>query len=81
MGGAHGGIKGKGPFPYEQNAHVPLLIAHPAAKAGATTTALTSHLDLLPTFVGRRRRGGRRRCRRCRVTTSRACSPIPSAQT
>jgi arylsulfatase A-like enzyme len=52
MGGAHGGIKGKGPFPYEQNAHVPLLIAHPASKAGATTTALTSHLDLLPTFVG-----------------------------
>jgi arylsulfatase A-like enzyme len=52
MGGAHGGIKGKGPFPYEQNAHVPLLIAHPAAKAGATTAALTSHLDLLPTFVG-----------------------------
>jgi arylsulfatase A-like enzyme len=52
MGGAHGGIKGKGPFPYEQNAHVPLLIAHPAAKAGATSAALTSHLDLLPTFVG-----------------------------
>jgi arylsulfatase A-like enzyme len=52
MGGAHGGIKGKGPFPYEQNSHVPLLIAHPAAKAGATTAALTSHLDLLPTFVG-----------------------------
>jgi arylsulfatase A-like enzyme len=52
MGGAHGGIKGKGPFPYEQNAHVPLLIAHLAAKAGATTAALTSHLDLLPTFVG-----------------------------
>jgi arylsulfatase A-like enzyme len=52
MGGAHGGIKGKGPFPYEQNTHVPLLIAHPAAKAGATTAALTSHLDLLPTFVG-----------------------------
>ncbi len=52
MGGAHGGIKGKGPFPYEQNAHVPLLIAHPAAKAGATTAVLTSHLDLLPTFVG-----------------------------
>jgi arylsulfatase A-like enzyme len=52
MGGAHGGIKGKGPFAYEQNSHVPLLIAHPAAKAGATTAALTSHLDLLPTFVG-----------------------------
>jgi arylsulfatase A-like enzyme len=52
MGGAHGGIKGKGPFAYEQNAHVPLLIAHPAAKAGAMTSTLTSHLDLLPTLVG-----------------------------
>ena len=52
MGGAHGGLKGKGPFSYEENAHVPLLIAHPAGKAGATCLALTSHLDLLPTFVG-----------------------------
>jgi arylsulfatase len=52
MGGAHGGLKGKGPFVYEQNAHVPLIIAHPAAKAGGTCSALTSHLDLLPTFVG-----------------------------
>src|SRR6516165_2019789 len=52
MGGAHGGLKGKGPFAYEANAHVPLVIAHPAGKAGAATTALTSHIDLLPTFAG-----------------------------
>src|SRR6516165_6777885 len=52
MGGAHGGLKGKGPFTYEENIHVPLMIAHPAAKAGATCFALTSHIDLLPTFVG-----------------------------
>jgi len=52
MGGSHGGLKGKGPFSYEQNVHVPLIIAHPAAKAGATCSALTSHLDLVPTFVG-----------------------------
>jgi len=52
MGGAHGGLKGKGPFAYEANAHVPLVIAHPASKAAAATTALTSHIDLLPTFVG-----------------------------
>jgi len=52
MGGAHGGLKGKGPFSYEANAHVPLVIAHPAGKAGAATSALTSHLDLLPTFFG-----------------------------
>lgn len=52
MGGSHGGLKGKGPFVYEQNAHVPLVIAHPAGPSGATCTALTSHLDLVPTFVG-----------------------------
>ncbi len=52
MGGAHGGLKGKGPFSYEANAHVPLVIAHPTGEAGASTCALTSHLDLLPTFVG-----------------------------
>src|SRR5262245_58028631 len=33
VGGAHGGLKGKGPFSYEENAHVPFIIAHPAAKA------------------------------------------------
>jgi arylsulfatase A-like enzyme len=52
MAGAHGGLKGKGPFSYEENAHVPLVVAHPAGIAGATCAALTSHLDLLPTFVG-----------------------------
>jgi arylsulfatase len=51
MGGAHGGLKGKGPFAYEENAHIPLVIAHPAARAGATCSALTSHLDLVPTFA------------------------------
>lgn len=52
MAGAHGGMKGKGPFVYEQNIHVPLIVAHPEAKAGANCPALTSHVDLLPTFVG-----------------------------
>lgn len=52
MAGAHGGLKGKGPFAYEENIHVPLIVTHPAAKAGASCSALTSHLDLLPTFVG-----------------------------
>jgi arylsulfatase A-like enzyme len=52
MAGAHGGLKGKGPFAYEENAHVPLIVAHPAAQAGAACSALTSHLDLLPTFLG-----------------------------
>lgn len=52
MGGSHGGLKGKGPFAYEENVHVPLIVAHPQAKTGTSCSALTSHLDLLPTFVG-----------------------------
>jgi arylsulfatase A-like enzyme len=52
MGGSHGGLKGKGPFVYEQNAHVPMFIAHPRGAAGSKCVALTSHLDLVPTFVG-----------------------------
>jgi arylsulfatase len=52
MAGSHGGLRGKGPFAYELNSHVPLLIAHPAYEGGKTWQALTSHLDLLPTLVG-----------------------------
>jgi arylsulfatase A-like enzyme len=52
MAGSHGGLRGKGPFAYELNAHIPLWIAHPGYQGGQTVTALTSHLDLLPTLVG-----------------------------
>ncbi|HZM09436.1 MAG TPA: sulfatase-like hydrolase/transferase [Candidatus Limnocylindrales bacterium] len=52
MAGAHGGLKGKGPFAYEANVHVPLIIAHPSGKPGSSCSALTSHLDLLPTIFG-----------------------------
>jgi len=52
MGGAHGGLRGKGPMCYEANTHVPLIIAHPEAKAGTSCSALTCHMDLLPTFYG-----------------------------
>jgi arylsulfatase A-like enzyme len=52
MGGAHGGLRGKGPMAYEENSHIPLIIAHPKAPQGVICTALTSHLDMLPTFVG-----------------------------
>lgn len=51
MGGAHGGLRGKGPFAYEENAHVPFVVAHPGHGAG-TSDLLTSHLDVLPTMVG-----------------------------
>lgn len=52
MGGTHGGLRGKGPMAYEENSHVPLIIAHPKAAKGVTSNALTSHLDLLPTIIG-----------------------------
>jgi len=51
MGGAHGALRGKGPFAYEENAHVPFVIVHPEHR-GATSDVLTSHLDVLPTMVG-----------------------------
>jgi arylsulfatase len=57
MGGAHGGLRGKGPFAYEQNAHVPLVIVHPD-HGRATSDVLTSHLDLLPTLVAFAGAGG-----------------------
>ncbi len=52
MGGAHGGLRGKGPMAYEENSHIPLIIAHPNAIQGAKNNALTSHLDMLPTLIG-----------------------------
>lgn len=52
MGGAHGGLRSKGPMAYEENVHVPLIIAHPDAPKGVTSNVLTSHLDMLPTLVG-----------------------------
>ena len=51
-GRSHGGLRGKGPFAYELNSHIPLWIIHPDYAGGRTTTMLTSHLDLLPTLVG-----------------------------
>ncbi len=51
MGGSHGGLRGKGPFGYEENSKVPFIIVHPDYPAG-TSDVLTSHLDLLPTFIG-----------------------------
>ncbi len=51
MGGSHGGLRGKGPFAYEENSKVPFIIVHPNYPAGKSEV-LTSHLDLLPTIVG-----------------------------
>ncbi len=52
MAGDHGGIRGKGPFAYEGNAHVPLIIVHPNYAGGQSSYVLTSHLDLMPTLPG-----------------------------
>jgi arylsulfatase A-like enzyme len=52
MDGDHGGLRGKGPFCYEGNSHVPLIVDHPNYPRGQSTFALTSHLDLLPSLPG-----------------------------
>lgn len=50
MHGSHG-LKGKGGFVYENCIHVPLCIVHPEYEGGRRISAVTSHLDLAPTFV------------------------------
>ncbi len=52
LGGAHGGLRGKGPLPFEEECHVPAVIVHPEHEGGHSCRALTSHIDLLPTMVG-----------------------------
>jgi arylsulfatase len=47
MAGAHGGLKGKGPFCYEANSHVPLIVAHPDAKPGTSCRLLAVHPRVL----------------------------------
>ncbi len=50
MSGAHG-LKGKGGLLYEENLHVPLVVYHPEYQGGRSIQALTSHIDLAPTFI------------------------------
>ncbi|MBG6166490.1 arylsulfatase [Labrenzia sp. EL_195] len=52
LGGSHGGLRGKGPLPYEQEVHVPAVIVHPEHAGGGNCHAITSHIDLIPTLVG-----------------------------
>ncbi|NQU15553.1 MAG: sulfatase-like hydrolase/transferase [Desulfobacteraceae bacterium] len=51
MCGAHG-MRGKGNFAYEEIIHLPLLMVHPEIRGDQQCQALTSHVDLAPTFVG-----------------------------
>jgi len=50
MHGEHG-LKGKGGFIYDNNLHVPLIIYHPDYEGGKRISAVTSHIDLAPTFI------------------------------
>lgn len=50
-GGAHG-LRGKGPFAYQETMHVPFYIAHPDVKGGSVCQSLTSHIDIVPTLLG-----------------------------
>ncbi|MTI00031.1 sulfatase-like hydrolase/transferase [Roseibium sp. RKSG952] len=52
LGGSHGGLRGKGPLPYEEETHVPQVIVHPEHPGGRNCHSITSHLDLIPTLVG-----------------------------
>jgi arylsulfatase A-like enzyme len=50
MGGAHG-LRGKGPFAYEEAIHLPLQVVHPDVRGGRSCEALTSHVDLVPSLL------------------------------
>lgn len=50
MAGAHG-MRGKGPFAYEETIHLPFYISHPDLQGGRNTQALSSHLDVAPTLL------------------------------
>lgn len=49
-GGAHG-LRGKGPFAYQETFHVPLYVVHPDVRGGQTCNALTAHIDIAPTLL------------------------------
>lgn len=48
--GAHG-LRGKGPFAYQESIHLPFHIVHPDARPGQHCIALTSHIDVVPTLL------------------------------
>jgi arylsulfatase len=50
MDGAHK-LHAKGAVAYREQNNVPLIIVHPALRGGKTVEAVTSHVDLAPTFV------------------------------
>jgi arylsulfatase A-like enzyme len=52
LAGSHGGLRGKGPFPFEEQTHVPFVVVHPDYPGGRRCKAVTSHIDFIPTLAG-----------------------------
>ena len=50
MLGAHG-LVGKGPMMYEELCNIPFIVRLPGGPQGATTSALASHTDIVPTIL------------------------------
>ena len=50
LAGAHG-LRGKGPFAYEEGIHLPFYMRHPDVTGGQSCHALTSHIDIAPTLL------------------------------
>jgi arylsulfatase A-like enzyme len=52
LGGAHGGMLGKGADIYKETVRVPLIVRHPDVRSGSVTDALAGGIDLAPTLLG-----------------------------
>ena len=50
MAGAHG-LRGKGPFAYQETNHLPLYVVHPDVKGGQQCKSLSGHIDFAPTML------------------------------
>lgn len=50
MAGGHG-LRGKGPFAYEEAIHIPFSVVHPDVQGGNECRALSSHVDVVPTLL------------------------------
>jgi arylsulfatase len=50
LAGAHG-LRGKGPFAYEEGMHLPFYVVHPDVRGGQDCQALSSHIDVVPTLL------------------------------
>lgn len=79
LGGSHGGLRGKGPLPYEQETHVPMVVVHPEHAGGRSCRAITSHIDLVPTLAGLTNADANRRATAVAGLPGRDFSPLLAA--